>query len=132
MSTEKTDPKVETKPTNPVPPQEPQVIAPTVEDKPAPKAKGNDDKKPQPEEPKKATTPQKEGGDKKKDPNLELLESLEKLVADINGSINKALGDVAKAGWDKLKKTEVGQAVGRLTDAIGEKVSDIKEQIGKK
>ncbi|MCE0722213.1 hypothetical protein [Legionella resiliens] len=109
----------------------PQVIAPSIEE-PKPKATKDDEednkKKAQPEEPKK-TTPQKEGSDKKKDPNLELLESYEKMVADIQKSVNGALKDMAKAGWDKAKQTEVGQAVGRLADAVSDKVSDITQQL---
>ncbi|QLZ67383.1 hypothetical protein FOLKNPGA_00148 [Legionella sp. PC1000] len=133
MSNEKdeiTKPKPKLKDPDPVP-QKPQVIAPSIEESKQKETKGDEEdnkNKAQPEEPKK-TTPQKEGSDKKKDPHQELLETLEKLVADINGSINKALEDGAKKGWDKLKQTEVGQAAGRLTDAITAKKDELVQQV---
>lgn len=134
MSTGETDKNVETKPTNPTPPQQPQqpeVIAPTVED-PKPKAtKGEEDedkKKVQPEEPKK-TTPKKKEESQEKNPYLALNEDLQKMVADINGSINDALGKVAKAGWDKVSNTELGKAVGGLKDAITAKAEDLGQQL---
>lgn len=51
------------------------------------------------------------------------------MVADINGSINDALKDVAQAGWDKAANTELGKAVGGLKDAITAKAQDLGEQL---
>ncbi|WP_131778206.1 hypothetical protein [Legionella bozemanae] len=133
MGTDKTvDDNSKPNPTPPQqPPQQPQVIVPTVEE-PKPKAtKGDeeeDKKKAQPEEPKK-TAPKKKEESQEKNPYLALNEDLQKMVADINGSINDALKDVAQAGWDKAANTELGKAVGGLKDAITAKAQDLGEQL---
>ncbi|KTD42658.1 hypothetical protein [Legionella parisiensis] len=134
MSTEKPDSNVDKKPTNPTPPpQQPQVIAPTVEE-PKPKATKGDDE----EDKKKAQQQQdsvpkpsakKKEESQEKNPYLALNEDLQKMVADINGSINDALKDVAKAGWNKVSNTDLGKAVGGLKDAIVAKAEDLGQQL---
>lgn len=138
MGTEKTEPTSTTPGTTtpgqsvtpPTPPQ-PQVITPEISDGPKPNAKAKDEGKAQQEpEPLKPFKPKPTSEeDEKKNPMVKFNEQLGEMVAEINGDINNALKGVAQKGLDKVKNSEIGKALGGLSDAIGAKKDELQKAI---
>ncbi|WP_454781396.1 hypothetical protein [Legionella sp. WA2022007384] len=128
--TEKEKPKLEETQTVSAPPPKPDVITPEVSEGPKPKPDKDEDKKAQPEESKPLQdTKKKPTESKEKNPYLELNEQLSEMVSDVNGSVNNAFKAAGGMALDAFSKTELGQALGGLKDALNEKAGEIKDQL---
>lgn len=117
-------------------PKAPEPDVASVPEKPQGKKKVEERAAPEPEKPKPTQPTAKKDGKEKEDWSSQMNdyhEQLGDMVKNLNGLVTEAVGNLAKTGvqkaGDAFKKTELGQACGKLSDELSVAKDRVKQAI---